>query len=92
LNGVVARTATSTREEIVGHEVVAQLPVDREASMTSEGMIQMSHETFVIVGASVSGAAAAAELRKQGFDGRIVLVGEEAERPYERPNTASNWS
>jgi 3-phenylpropionate/trans-cinnamate dioxygenase ferredoxin reductase subunit len=48
-------------------------------------MIRMSHETFVIVGASLSGAAAAAELRKQGFDGRIVLVGEEAERPYERP-------
>jgi 3-phenylpropionate/trans-cinnamate dioxygenase ferredoxin reductase subunit len=40
---------------------------------------------IVIVGASLAGANAAAQLRKDGFDGRIVLVGEESERPYERP-------
>jgi 3-phenylpropionate/trans-cinnamate dioxygenase ferredoxin reductase subunit len=39
----------------------------------------------VIVGASLAGAKAAQELREQGFDGRIVLVGAEPERPYERP-------
>lgn len=42
-------------------------------------------ETFVIVGASLAGATAAAELREQGFTGRLVLVGEEAHPPYERP-------
>jgi 3-phenylpropionate/trans-cinnamate dioxygenase ferredoxin reductase subunit len=42
-------------------------------------------DTFVIVGASLAGATAAAALREEGFDGRIVLVGEEHERPYERP-------
>ncbi|WP_020574523.1 NAD(P)/FAD-dependent oxidoreductase [Actinopolymorpha alba] len=41
--------------------------------------------TFVIVGASLAGARAAEALRAEGFDGRIVLVGEESERPYERP-------
>jgi NADPH-dependent 2,4-dienoyl-CoA reductase/sulfur reductase-like enzyme len=39
----------------------------------------------VIVGASLAGAKAADTLRAEGFDGSIVLVGQESERPYERP-------
>jgi 3-phenylpropionate/trans-cinnamate dioxygenase ferredoxin reductase component len=42
-------------------------------------------QKFVIVGASVAGATAAAELRTRGFDGRIALIGAEREIPYERP-------
>ncbi|MFG1999677.1 NAD(P)/FAD-dependent oxidoreductase [Spirillospora sp. NPDC048911] len=45
----------------------------------------MPEETFVIVGASLAGAKAAETLREEGFAGRIVLMGEEIERPYERP-------
>ncbi|MEV4254591.1 FAD-dependent oxidoreductase [Spirillospora sp. NPDC049652] len=45
----------------------------------------MPQETFVIVGASLAGAKAAETLRQEGFEGRVVLVGEEVERPYERP-------
>ncbi len=45
----------------------------------------MSKKTFVIVGASLAGAKAAAELRERGFDGRVVLIGAESEHPYERP-------
>jgi 3-phenylpropionate/trans-cinnamate dioxygenase ferredoxin reductase subunit len=41
--------------------------------------------TFVIVGASLAGAKAAETLRKEGFDGRIVLLGDDPRRPYERP-------
>jgi NADPH-dependent 2,4-dienoyl-CoA reductase/sulfur reductase-like enzyme len=44
-----------------------------------------SQETFVIVGASLAGAKAAQTLREEGFPGRIILIGEESERPYERP-------
>jgi 3-phenylpropionate/trans-cinnamate dioxygenase ferredoxin reductase subunit len=44
-----------------------------------------SEQTFVIVGASLAGAKAAETLRTEGFDGRVVLIGEETERPYERP-------
>jgi 3-phenylpropionate/trans-cinnamate dioxygenase ferredoxin reductase component len=44
-----------------------------------------SAQTFVIVGASLAGAKAAETLRAEGFDGRVVLIGEETERPYERP-------
>ena len=46
----------------------------------------MPHQrTFVIVGASLAGAKAAETLRSEGFDGRLVLIGEEPVRPYERP-------
>jgi 3-phenylpropionate/trans-cinnamate dioxygenase ferredoxin reductase subunit len=51
----------------------------------------MSEQTFVIVGASLAGAKAAEELRKQGFDGRVLLLGAEAERPYERPPLTKDY-
>ena len=51
----------------------------------------MAPTTHVIVGASLAGASAAAALRKDGFDGRIVLIGEEAERPYERPELSKTY-
>ena len=48
-------------------------------------------QTFVIVGASLAGAKAAEMLRAEGFDGRVVLIGEEAERPYERPMLSKEY-
>jgi 3-phenylpropionate/trans-cinnamate dioxygenase ferredoxin reductase subunit len=45
----------------------------------------------VIVGASVAGATAAAELRTSGFEGRIALVGAEPEVPYERPPLSKGY-
>jgi 3-phenylpropionate/trans-cinnamate dioxygenase ferredoxin reductase subunit len=51
----------------------------------------MSKQTFVIVGASLAGAKAAEELRVGGFDGRIVLIGSERERPYERPPLSKDY-
>jgi NADPH-dependent 2,4-dienoyl-CoA reductase/sulfur reductase-like enzyme len=42
-------------------------------------------QTFVIVGAGLAGAKAAETLRAEGFDGRVIMMGAEAERPYERP-------
>ena len=41
--------------------------------------------THVIVGASLTGATAAITLRQEGATGRVVLIGAEAEPPYERP-------
>src|SRR4051812_35423166 len=48
-------------------------------------------QTFVIVGASLAGAKAAETLRDEGFDGRVVLIGAEAERPYERPPLSKDY-
>ena len=48
-------------------------------------------QTIVIVGASLAGAKAAETLREEGFDGRIVLLGDEPERPYERPPLSKDY-
>jgi len=41
--------------------------------------------TVVVVGAALAGLRAAQALRRSGFDGRLVVIGEEAEPPYDRP-------
>ena len=51
----------------------------------------MSEQTFIVVGASLAGAKAAETLRAEGFDGRLVLVGTEQERPYERPPLSKDY-
>src|SRR3954471_784928 len=48
-------------------------------------------QTFVIVGASLAGAKAAETLREEGFDGRVVLIGSESARPYERPPLSKEY-
>ena len=50
-----------------------------------------AHETHVIVGAGLAGAKAAETLRAEGFTGRVILVGEEREPPYERPNLSKGY-
>jgi 3-phenylpropionate/trans-cinnamate dioxygenase ferredoxin reductase subunit len=47
--------------------------------------------SFVIAGASLAGAKAAETLRDEGFDGEIVLLGSEPERPYERPPLSKGY-
>ena len=47
--------------------------------------------SYVIAGASLAGAKAAETLRDEGFDGDIVLIGAEPERPYERPPLSKGY-
>ena len=49
------------------------------------------NRTMVIAGAGLAGARAAETLRDEGFSGRVVLVGAEAERPYERPPLSKGY-
>jgi 3-phenylpropionate/trans-cinnamate dioxygenase ferredoxin reductase component len=51
----------------------------------------VASQTFVIVGASLAGAKAAEALRDQGFDGQILLIGEEQHLPYERPALSKDY-
>jgi 3-phenylpropionate/trans-cinnamate dioxygenase ferredoxin reductase component len=46
---------------------------------------------YVIAGAGLAGAKAAETLRSQGFDGPVVLIGDEDERPYERPPLSKDY-
>ncbi|HEY2041466.1 MAG TPA: FAD-dependent oxidoreductase [Jatrophihabitans sp.] len=48
-------------------------------------------ENFVIVGAGLAGAKAAEALRTKGFDGQIILIGDESDRPYERPPLSKGY-
>ncbi|MCD6015325.1 MAG: NAD(P)/FAD-dependent oxidoreductase [Solirubrobacterales bacterium] len=48
-------------------------------------------QTFVIVGAGLAAAKAAETLREEGFDGRLILIGDEPERPYERPPLSKDY-
>ena len=41
--------------------------------------------SLVIIGAGLAGAKAAEAARDAGYPGRVVLVGDEVHRPYERP-------
>ncbi|WP_405610258.1 NAD(P)/FAD-dependent oxidoreductase [Streptomyces sp. NBC_00076] len=47
--------------------------------------------TLTVVGASLAGLYAARELRAQGFDGRLVIVGDEPHRPYDRPPLSKDF-
>jgi NADPH-dependent 2,4-dienoyl-CoA reductase/sulfur reductase-like enzyme len=50
-----------------------------------------ARRTFVIVGAGMAGAHAAQTLREEGFDGRLLLIGDERRRPYERPPLSKDY-
>ena len=50
-----------------------------------------STQTHVIAGAGLAGAKAAEALREEGFEGRIVLIGDESEQPYERPPLSKDY-
>lgn len=45
----------------------------------------------MIVGAGLAGAKAAQALREEGFGGRITLLGDEPDRPYERPPLSKDY-
>ncbi|HET6969295.1 MAG TPA: FAD-dependent oxidoreductase [Ornithinibacter sp.] len=47
--------------------------------------------SIVIVGAGLAGGTAATELREQGYEGKVVLVGAEEHPPYERPPLSKGY-
>ncbi len=51
----------------------------------------MSPPTVAIIGAGQGGFQTAASLREDGFDGRIVLIGDEACLPYQRPPLSKSY-
>jgi len=47
--------------------------------------------TFVVVGAGLAAASAVSTLRDKGFDGRLVVIGDEPSLPYERPPLSKEY-
>jgi 3-phenylpropionate/trans-cinnamate dioxygenase ferredoxin reductase component len=50
-----------------------------------------SEPTFIIVGGGLTGAITAQTLRGEGFDGKIILFGQELNLPYERPPLSKDY-
>ncbi|MEU8545626.1 FAD-dependent oxidoreductase [Streptomyces roseoverticillatus] len=50
-----------------------------------------ANQTFVIVGGGLAGAKAAETLRAEGFTGRVILICDEREHPYERPPLSKGY-
>ncbi|THA26576.1 NAD(P)/FAD-dependent oxidoreductase [Streptomyces sp. RKND-216] len=50
-----------------------------------------AHQTFVIIGGGLAGAKAAETLRDEGFTGRVILIGDERDHPYERPPLSKGY-
>ncbi|MEV0018501.1 NAD(P)/FAD-dependent oxidoreductase [Streptomyces tendae] len=48
-------------------------------------------QTFVIVGGGLAGAKAAETLRTEGFTGRVILICDERDHPYERPPLSKGY-
>jgi NADPH-dependent 2,4-dienoyl-CoA reductase/sulfur reductase-like enzyme len=48
-------------------------------------------ETLAIVGASLAGLSAARAARAQGFDGKLLIIGDEHHRPYDRPPLSKDF-
>jgi 3-phenylpropionate/trans-cinnamate dioxygenase ferredoxin reductase subunit len=73
------------RNEIRAAWACTQYSEDRDTAHMS------TQQTFVIVGAGLAGAKAAEALRTNGFSGKVILIGVEAERPYDRPPLSKGY-
>ena len=47
--------------------------------------------SIIVVGAGLAGGTAVTELREQGYDGRLILIGSEDHPPYERPPLSKGY-
>src|SRR5207244_4512974 len=70
---------------------IAKLDVPAAVPVSSQSMTAGRAETLVIVGANLTGGAAATTLRDHGFEGSIVMIGAEPHPPYERPALSKDY-
>lgn len=67
------------------------MPDTKSADTNSADTKSADTKNFIIIGGGLAGVSAAEELRKQGFDGTIQLIGKEAHPPYIRPPLSKGY-
>ena len=63
----------------------------RAREATAAGRVADREVDFLLIGGGMASAHCAAELRKRGAEGSILLVGREPEPPYERPPLSKEY-
>jgi len=84
----------SWRVERRGERVIVGEKVERDPLAPTYPLEHRAPATLrnvVIVGAGAAGTAAAEMLRRCGFDGSIVVVDDDADAPYDRPNLSKDY-
>jgi len=51
----------------------------------------LNNETYVIIGSGAVGVSCAINLRKEGFEGRVVVITEEDSLPYDRTSLSKSY-
>lgn len=77
------------RVERQGELLFVREKIETKAGMPSPG--EGADQTVVIVGAGGAGEATAEKLRREGFAGRIVMIGAEDSLPVDRPNLSKDY-
>ena len=79
---------------IEGENVIVRVPEgagDRRVPAMAKQSAAADPRTFVILGAGAAGLAAAEALRQDGFQGRVVMITQEARLPYDRPELSKGF-
>ncbi|BAU63662.1 putative rubredoxin reductase [Stanieria sp. NIES-3757] len=79
---------------IEGENVLVKLPEKISDGCTpkmSNYDPEKDRRVFVILGAGSAGSAAAETLRQEGFQGKIILISQEANLPYDRTKLSKNY-
>ena len=80
-----ASIASRSRTGLRSNPPDQSVPSRSARTLERDHNVGVNERTMVIVGAGIAGLSAAETLRSEGFDGRVVLIGEEPNLPYTRP-------
>ncbi|MEO8192952.1 MAG: FAD-dependent oxidoreductase [Gemmatimonadales bacterium] len=71
--------------------VVSEIPAEDGATPLRETKSEPQPRSILIVGAGAAGNAAAEMLRREGYRGKLTMVGGDESVPYDRPNLSKDY-